>query len=83
MIIYNILCHQVVLNYRFVLFLQVTSTVVLSTLLSAPLMFISAQMCLLDFSSAKARNFEHLLKRAMIDVSGTAIPFAVSINKDW
>lgn len=55
----------------------VTSTVVLSTLLSAPLMFISAQMCLLDFSSAKARNFEHLLKRAMIDVSGTAIPFAL------
>ena len=51
---------------------------VLSTLLSAPLMFISAQMCLLDFSSAKAHNFEHLLKRAMIDVSGTAIPFGVS-----
>lgn len=56
---------------------MVTSTMVLSTLLSAPIMFISAQMSLLDYTQQAVINFDKLLKTAMIDVSGTAIPFGV------
>ena len=53
---------------------------VLSTLLSAPIMFISAQMSLLDYTQQAVINFDKLLKTAMIDVSGTAIPFGVSVQ---
>ena len=51
---------------------------VMSTFLSAPLMFISAQMSLLHYSAKTAIDFIRVLKDAMVDVSGTSLPFGVS-----
>ena len=60
--------------------LQITSTMVMCTFLSAPVMFVSAQMSLLDYNSQMAINFKGVLKDAMFDVSGTSFPFGVSIS---
>ena len=54
---------------------------VMCTFLSAPVMFISAQMSLLQYDSQVAINFKRVLKDAMFDVSGTSIPFGVSMRK--
>ena len=51
---------------------------VMSTFLSAPVMFISAQMSLLHYSAKTAIDFIQVLKGAMVDVSGTSLPFGVS-----
>ena len=61
--------------------LQITSTMVMCTFLSAPVMFVSAQMSLLDYNSQTAINFKGVLKDAMFDVSGTSFPFGVSISR--
>lgn len=50
----------------------------MSTFLSAPVMFISAQMSLLNYNTQTAINFEKILKNAMVDISGTSLPFGVS-----
>jgi len=55
----------------------ITSTMVMCTFLSAPVMFVSAQMSLLDYNSQTAINFKGVLKDAMFDVSGTSFPFGV------
>ncbi|CAH3121098.1 unnamed protein product, partial [Porites lobata] len=55
----------------------ITSTMVMSTFLSAPLMFISAQMSLLHYSAKTAIDFIRVLKDAMVDVSGTSLPFGI------
>ena len=68
------------LHYYFCSMLQITSTMVMSTFLSAPLMFISAQMSLLHYSAKTAIDFIRVLKDAMVDVSGTSLPFGVSCS---
>lgn len=68
------------LFHYFCSMLQITSTMVMSTFLSAPLMFISAQMSLLHYSAKTAIDFIRVLKDAMVDVSGTSLPFGVSYS---
>ena len=53
---------------------------VMCTFLSAPVMFISAQMSLLNYNTQTAIDFERVIKDAMVDVSGTSFPFGVSIS---